>query len=89
MPESLHPFWPRPTSPRRRAHRIATDYARRVEAFGSVLDGHESVGFMADNETDIRAAPARHLHSAWAQDQANEAAPGPRSPTWRVADRCV
>ena len=38
----------------RRAHDIATDYARRRTAFGKPLGEHEGVGFMlADNEMDI------------------------------------
>src|SRR6185437_844264 len=38
----------------RRAHDIATDYARRRTAFGKPLGEHEGVGFMlADNEMDL------------------------------------
>ena len=44
----------------RRAHDIATDYARRRTAFGKPLGEHEGVGFMlADNEMDIHTAAWR------------------------------
>ena len=46
----------------RRAHDIATDYARRRTAFGKPLGEHEGVGFMlADNEMDIHTEPAGDL----------------------------
>ena len=81
----------------RRAHDIATDYARQREVFGSKLVNHEGVGFMlADNEIDIRMARLSIWHTAWVLDQ------GARGTTessmakvfcseaiWRVADRCV
>lgn len=81
----------------RRAHDIATDYARRRHAFGKPLGQHEGVGFMlADNEMDLHTARLAIWHTAWVLDQgslavhdssmakviASEAA-------WRVADRCV
>ncbi|MDT3671034.1 MAG: acyl-CoA dehydrogenase family protein [Aromatoleum sp.] len=81
----------------RRAHDIATDYARRRHAFGKPLGSHEGVGFMlADNEMDLHAARLAIWHTAWVLDQgelgihessmakviASEAA-------WRVVDRCV
>jgi alkylation response protein AidB-like acyl-CoA dehydrogenase len=81
----------------RRAHDIATDYARRRNAFGKPLGSHEGVSFMlADNEIDLHAARLSIWHTAWALDQgrlgihessvtkvlASEA-------QWRVADRCV
>jgi alkylation response protein AidB-like acyl-CoA dehydrogenase len=81
----------------RRAHDIATDYARRRSAFGKPLGSHEGVSFMlADNEIDLHAARLAIWHTAWVLDQgrlgihessvtkvlASEA-------QWRVADRCV
>jgi alkylation response protein AidB-like acyl-CoA dehydrogenase len=81
----------------RRAHDVATDYARRREAFGRRLGEHEGVGFMlADNEMDMHVARLAIWHCAWVLDQgglglhessrvkviASEA-------VWRVADRCV
>ena len=54
----------------RRAHQIATDYAREREVFGSKLIGHEGVGFMlADNEMDIRMSRLSIWHTAWMLDQ--------------------
>jgi len=81
----------------RRAHDIASEYARRREVFGNKLVHHEGVGFMlADNEIDIRMARLSIWHTAWLLDQ------GARGTTessmakvfcseaiWRVADRCV
>lgn len=81
----------------RRAHDIATAYARRREAFGKRLGQHEGVGFMlADNEMDLHSARLAIWHTAWVLDQgqlgihessmakviASEAA-------WRIVDRCV
>jgi len=81
----------------RRAHDIASGYARQREVFGSKLVNHEGVGFMlADNEIDIRMSRLSIWHTAWTLDQ------GARGTTessmskvvcseaiWRVADRCV
>jgi acyl-CoA dehydrogenase len=81
----------------RRAHDIATEYARRREVFGAKLVNHEGVGFMlADNEIDIRMSRLAIWHTAWLLDQ------GARGTTessmakvfcseaiWRVVDRCV
>src|SRR4029079_18595517 len=54
----------------RRAHDIATDYARRRTAFGKPLGEHEGVGFMlADNEMDIRRARLSIWHCAWVLDK--------------------
>ena len=54
----------------RRAHDIATDYARRRTAFGKPLGEHEGVGFMlADNEMDIHTARLAIWHTAWVLDQ--------------------
>src|SRR6185312_4560620 len=53
----------------RRAHDIATDYARRREVFGQPLGEHEGVGFMlADNELDIHTARLAIWHCAWVLD---------------------
>jgi acyl-CoA dehydrogenase len=54
----------------RRAHDIATDYARRRTAFGKPLGEHEGVGFMlADNEMDILQSRLVIWHTAWVLDQ--------------------
>ncbi|HEX3538441.1 MAG TPA: acyl-CoA dehydrogenase family protein [Stellaceae bacterium] len=54
----------------RRAHDIATDYARRRTAFGKPLGEHEGVGFMlADNEMDIHTARLAIWHTAWVLDR--------------------
>ena len=81
----------------RRAHEIATEYARTRMAFGKKIGEHEGVGFMlADNEMDIRTTRLMIWHTAWVLDQ------GERGSTessmakvisseavWRVVDRCV
>ncbi len=81
----------------RRAHDIASEYARAREVFGNKLVHHEGVGFMlADNEIDIRMSRLSIWHTAWVLDQ------GARGTTessmakvfcseaiWRVVDRCV
>ena len=54
----------------RRAHDIATDYARRRHAFGKPLGEHEGVGFMlADNEMDLHTCRLVIWHAAWLLDQ--------------------
>src|SRR5882762_5405354 len=54
----------------RRAHDIATDYARRRTAFGKPLGEHEGVGFMlADNEMDLHTSRLVIWHTAWILDQ--------------------
>lgn len=54
----------------RRAHDIATDYARRRTAFGKPLGEHEGVGFMlADNELDMHTSRLAIWHAAWVLDQ--------------------
>jgi acyl-CoA dehydrogenase len=54
----------------RRAHDIATDYARRRTAFGKPIGEHEGVGFMlADNEMDIHQCRLVIWHTAWILDQ--------------------
>ena len=53
----------------RRAHDIATDYARRRTAFGKPLGEHEGVGFMlADNEMDLHTCRLVIWHAAWVLD---------------------
>jgi len=81
----------------RRAHDIATDYARRRHAFGKAIGEHEGVGFMlADNEMDLHAARLVTLHCAWVLDQgklarheSSRAKVIVSEATWRVVDRCV
>lgn len=54
----------------RRAHDIATEYAKDRQAFGKTLIEHEGVGFMlADNEIDLRQCELSILHTAWLLDQ--------------------
>jgi len=81
----------------RRAHDIATDYARRRHAFGKSIGEHEGVGFMlADNEMDLHVARLATLHCAWVLDQgklarheSSRAKVIVSEATWRVVDRCV
>jgi acyl-CoA dehydrogenase len=81
----------------RRAHDIATDYARRRQAFGKRLGDHEGVGFMiADNDMDLQTARLHIWHTAWCLDQGERASfESSRAKTicaealWRVVDRCV
>ena len=54
----------------RRAHDVATDYARTRQAFGKTLGSHEGVGFMlADNEIDLHTTRLLIAHCAWVLDQ--------------------
>jgi acyl-CoA dehydrogenase len=81
----------------RRAHDIATDYARRRTAFGKPLGEHEGVGFMlADNEMDIHTALLAIWHCAWVLDQGQRGRHESSmakvicsEAIWRVVDRCV
>lgn len=81
----------------RRAHDIATDYARRRQAFGKTLGQHEGVGFMlADNDIDLQTARLHIWHTAWMLDQGHKANfESSRAKVvcseaeWRVVDRCV
>lgn len=81
----------------RRAHDVATDYARKREAFGKPLGHHEGVGFMlADNEMDMHLARLTIWHCAWVLDQghlglheSSRAKVMVSEAVWRVADRCV
>lgn len=81
----------------RRAHEIATEYARTRMAFGKKIGEHEGVGFMlADNEMDIRSTRLMIWHTAWVLDQGERG--GTESSmtkviaseaVWRIVDRCV
>jgi alkylation response protein AidB-like acyl-CoA dehydrogenase len=81
----------------RRAHDIATEYARRRQAFGKALGSHEGVGFMlADNEMDIHSARLAIWHTAWVLDkgslalhESSVAKVIAAEATWRIVDRCV
>lgn len=81
----------------RRAHDIATDYARTREAFGRPLGKHEGVGFMlADNDMDLQTARLHVWHTAWVLDQgetgnfeSSRAKVVCSEAQWRVVDRCV
>lgn len=81
----------------RRANDIATDYARRREAFGIRLGDHEGIGFMlADNDMDMHNARLNIWHTAWMLDQGNKGSfESSRAKTicaealWSVVDRSV
>lgn len=81
----------------RRAHDIATEYARTRQAFGQSLGQHEGVGFMlADNDIDIETARLHIWHTAWKLDQgekanfeSSRAKVACSEAEWRVVDRCV
>jgi acyl-CoA dehydrogenase len=81
----------------RRAHDIATAYARRRNAFGKTLAEHEGVGFMlADNDMDLMTARLHIWHTAWLLDQghrcnfeSSRAKVTCSEAQWRVVDRCV
>ncbi len=58
----------------RRAHDIATQYARERHAFGKPIGEHEGVGFMlADNETEMHLCRLAIWHAAWLLDQGQDA----------------
>ncbi len=81
----------------RRAHDVATDYARRRQAFGKALGEHEGVGFMlADNDIDLHTARLHIWHTAWMLDQgercnfeSSRAKVVCSEAEWRVVDRSV
>lgn len=81
----------------RRAHDIATEYARSRQAFGHALADHEGVGFMlADNEMDLRSSRLLIWHTAWLLDQghkcneeSSQAKTVVSEAVWRIVDRCV
>jgi acyl-CoA dehydrogenase len=81
----------------RRAHDIATDYARRRTAFGKPLGEHEGVGFMlADNEMDLHTSRLVIWHTAWVLDkgergrhESSMAKVICSEAIWRVVDRSM
>ena len=81
----------------RRAHDIATDYARRRQAFGRAIGEHEGIGFMlADNDMDLHGSRLAVWHCAWVLDQGALGLPESSrakvmvsEAVWRVVDRCV
>ena len=81
----------------RRAHDIATDYARRRTAFGKPLGEHEGVGFMlADNEMDLHTSRLTIWHTAWMLDrgergrhESSMAKVICSEAIWRVVDRSM
>ena len=81
----------------RRAHDVASAYARERQAFGKPIGQHEGVGFMlADNEMDLHLARLTIWHAAWVLDQgglglheSSRAKVMVSEAVWRVADRCV
>jgi alkylation response protein AidB-like acyl-CoA dehydrogenase len=81
----------------RRAHDVATEYARRRIAFGKTIGEHEGVGFMlADNDMDLHVARLAVWHCAWILDrgelglyESSRAKVVVSEATWRVVDRCV
>jgi len=81
----------------RRAHDIATDYARRRTAFGKPLGEHEGVGFMlADNEMDLHTCRLTIWHTAWLLDKGERARHESSmakvicsEAIWRVVDRSM
>lgn len=81
----------------RRAHEVATAYARERHAFGKPIGQHEGIGFMlADNEMDLHVARLAIWQTAWVLDQgglglheSSRAKVIVSEAVWRVADRCV
>ena len=81
----------------RRAHEVASAYARERHAFGKPIGQHEGIGFMlADNEMDLHVARLATWHAAWVLDQghlglaeSSRAKVIVSEAVWRVADRCV
>jgi acyl-CoA dehydrogenase len=81
----------------KRAHDIATDYARRRTAFGKPLGEHEGVGFMlADNEMDLHTCRLTIWHTAWVLDQGERGRDESSmakvicsEAIWRVVDRSM
>ena len=81
----------------RRAHEVATAYARERQAFGKPIGQHEGIGFMlADNEMDLHLARLTTWQAAWVLDQgglglheSSRAKVMVSEAVWRVADRCV
>ncbi len=58
----------------RRAHDIATQYARERHAFGKRIGEHEGVGYMlADNENELHLCRLSIWHACWLLDQGEQA----------------
>jgi len=80
-----------------RAHDIASEYARRREAFGKRLIDHEGIGFqLADNEIDLHTTRLGVWHTAWLLDQGERASAESSmikvhasEAVWRIVDRCI
>lgn len=81
----------------RRAHDVASEYAKTRQAFGQPLVEHEGVGFMlADNEMDLHSARLAIWHCAWVLDQGEKGRHESSvakvlcsEAEWRVVDRSV
>ena len=81
----------------RRAHDIATAYARERQAFGKPLGEHQGVSFMlADNEMDIYTSRLAIWRTAWSLDQGQRASSESSmakvicsEAIWRVVDRSM
>lgn len=81
----------------RRAHDVATNYARKRMAFGKTLGEHEGVGFpLADNEMELHSARLNIWHTAWVLDRGGKGNLESSmtkvvvsEAVWRVVDRCV
>ena len=81
----------------RRAHDVASAYARGRQAFGQPLAAHEGVSFMlADNEMDLHVSRLAIWHCAWLLDQGEKGRHESSvakvlcsEAEWRVVDRCV
>jgi acyl-CoA dehydrogenase len=81
----------------RRAHDVASEYAKTRKAFGQPLVEHEGVGFMlADNEMDLHSARLAIWHCAWVLDQGHKGRHESSvakvlcsEAEWRVVDRSV
>jgi acyl-CoA dehydrogenase len=81
----------------RRAHDVASEYAKTRKAFGQPLVEHEGVGFMlADNEMDLHSARLTIWHCAWVLDQGHKGRHESSvakvlcsEAEWRVVDRSV
>jgi acyl-CoA dehydrogenase len=81
----------------RRAHDVATAYARTRHSFGKPLGEHQGVGFMlADNEMDLHTTRLAIAHCAWLLDQGERgnlessmAKVVSSEAIWRIVDRSV
>ncbi len=81
----------------RRAHDVATEYARHRLAFGKPLGEHQGVGFMlADNDMDLQTARLHIQHTAALLDsggranfESSRAKVVCSEAEWRVVDRSV